>query len=376
MKNRFLVFCSMVSIIYLISGCSKNPESAEITLKDAFSGKFLIGTALCNKQLIGEDSVSVNIAVKHFNAVTAENDMKWERIHPLPNQYYFDIADKLIEFGEKNKAFIVGHTLVWHSQTPNWVFEDENGNLTTRDTLLKRMKEHIFTVVGHYRGKVNGWDVVNEAINDDGTLRQSKWMQIIGEDYMQKAFEYAHQADSSAELYYNDYSMTNELKRKAVIQLVNNLKSKGIKIDGIGMQAHYSLDYPDMNEFEQSIVDYASTGAQVMLTELDVSVLPFPTAKQSAEISMQFELSDELNPYPKELPDSVENTFIHQYSNLFQVCIKHHDKISRVSFWGVNDGQSWKNYWPIPGRTDYPLLFDRNNNPKKVVNAIIELVEI
>jgi endo-1,4-beta-xylanase len=368
----------LFSLFVLFNSCTETKKGSDISdtaLKNAYNNYFLFGTSLNKHQLAGNDTLSLQVSIKHFNAVTAENDMKWENIHPLPDQYNFEVADKLVDFAEKNNMFLIGHTLIWHSQTPDWVFEDENGNLTSRDTLLERMKDHIYTIVGRYKGKVHGWDVVNEAINDDGTLRQSKWMQIIGEDYIQKAFEFAHQADTAAELYYNDYSMTNPLKRKSVVQLIKNLNDKGIKTDGIGMQAHYGLEFPKIEEFEQSIIDFASTGAKVMLTELDVSVLPFPSQKQSADISLQYDLKDELNPFVNGLPDSVETAFINQYTNLFKICIKHKDKISRISMWGINDGQSWKNDWPISGRTDYPLLFDRKNQPKKVVNALIKLVE-
>lgn len=378
MNFKILVNIFFVSLIVLFSSCKEttnNCSISDIALKDVYKEFFLFGTALSNYQITGNDTMSLKVASQHFNAVTAENDMKWENIHPQPNQYYFEVADKLVEFAEKNNMFVIGHTLIWHSQTPSWVFEDENGNLTSRDTLLQRMKDHIFTIVGRYKGRVHGWDVVNEAINDDGSLRQSKWLQIIGEDYIQKAFEYAHQADTSAELYYNDFSMTKALKRKSVISLIENLSDKGIKIDGIGMQAHYGLEFPETEEFEQSIVEFSLTGSQIMLTELDVSVLPFPSQKQSAEISLRYELKDELNPFTNGLPDSVESAFIKKYSDLFKICIKHKDKISRVSTWGINDEQSWKNDWPIHGRTDYPLLFDRENHPKKVINALIDLVE-
>ncbi len=200
-------------------------------------------------------------------------------------------------------------------------------------------------------------------------------MQIIGKDYIRKAFEFAHEADTSAELYYNDYSMTTELKRKRVVQLVNNLNNNGTQIDGIGMQAHFGMNYFNIDEFEKSIIEYATTGAQVMLTELDISVLPFPSAGQSAEVSLKFEFQEELNPFSEGLPDSVEAGLIKTYTDIFSICKKHHEKISRITLWGINDGQSWKNHWPVPGRTDYPLLFDRNNKPKKVVKALIQIAE-
>ena len=195
--------------VLLLSSCA----SDETGLKDAFEGDFLIGTAMNMVQITGRDSLAQPFIAKHFNSVTAENCMKWERIHPEPGRYEFTLADSMVAYAMRNNMTVIGHTLVWHSQTPAWVFQDTLGNPLSRDALLEVLRDHIFTVVGRYKGKVKGWDVVNEAVNDDGSMRQTKWLQIIGEDYIEKAFQYAHEADPDAELYYNDYNNEERVKR-------------------------------------------------------------------------------------------------------------------------------------------------------------------
>lgn len=354
-------------IVFFISSCT-----SETVLKDAFKNHFLIGAALGRNQVYQKDSIALDIVARQFNTITPENDMKWENIHPGPSEFVFDHADKFVRLGEAHDMFIVGHTLVWHSQTPDWVFQQDTATQVTREMLLKSMENHIKQVVGRYKGKVNGWDVVNEALKENGELRQSKWYNIIGEDYIEKAFEFASKADPQAELYYNDYNLYNPDKREGAIMIVKNLQEKGIRIDGVGMQAHYGIDGPDIKEVEESIIAFSELGVKVMITELDISVLPFPTRQQSAEVSLNFELQEELNPYAEGLPDSIQTKYDQRYLDLFRVFLKHSDKISRVTFWGVHDGHSWKNNWPVRGRTDYPLLFDRNYQPKEVVKTIVK----
>lgn len=342
------------------------------TLKEAFAGKFLIGGAVNDSQMLGNHPNETELIVGHFNTITPENILKWEKVHPRLEQYDFAPADRLVEFAQKQNMFIVGHCLVWHSQTPRWVFEGQDGKPATRDELLARMKEHIFTVVGRYKGKIQSWDVVNEAIEDDGSLRKSKWLNIIGPDFLEKAFEYAHQADPDAELYYNDFNMWKAGKRDSVVRLVNELKSKGLRVDGIGMQGHWGLDYPPLDEAQEAMIAYASTGAKVMITELDITILPSASRNQGADIAQNFELRKELNPYPDGLPDEKQQELAKRYGEIFALFVKHADKISRVTFWGVQDGNSWRNNWPIRGRADYPLLFDRDCKPKPAFDAVIK----
>ena len=369
MEKIFLPVILLMAM--LLPSCSGEEEG----LKDAFEGDFLIGTAMNMPQITGRDTMAQPFIVKHFNSVTAENCMKWERIHPEPDMYEFTLADSMVAFAVRNNITVIGHVLVWHSQTPDWVFQDSLGNLLSRDALLERMRDHISTVVGRYRGKITGWDVVNEAVDEDGSLRQTKWLQIIGEDYIEKAFQYAHEADPDAELYYNDYNNEERAKRSGVIPIIKNLQEKGIRIDGVGIQGHWHLDSPDFTVVDESISEYAALGMQVMLTEMEINVLPTPGWLYGADISKIAQYSDSLNPYVEGLPDSVETQLNERYADLFRLLLKHREAVSRVTFWGLHDGYSWKNGWPIPGRTNYPLLFDRNYQPKPAYYAVIREAE-
>lgn len=361
----------MVATVIVLAACNKQkPE--ELTLKSALEEKFFMGTAMNTPQIMGDDTASLDLILKHFNSVVAENCMKSGPIHPEKNTYDFELADKFVEFGVQNDMYIVGHCLVWHSQAPDWFFVDEEGKDVSREVLIERMKNHIFTVVGRYKGKVDAWDVVNEAFEDDGSWRKSKFYEIIGEEFMDLAFRFAHEADPDAELFYNDYSMFHEGKRNAVTNLVKDFKQKGIRIDGIGMQAHYGLGFPALEEVEKSIVSFASSGADVHITELDIDVLPSHNWNIGADVRESFEYREKMNPYPTGLPDSVSVALNKRYLDLFNLFLKHEDKIKRVTLWGLADHHSWKNNWPVRGRTNYPLLFDREYNAKPVVQDIID----
>jgi endo-1,4-beta-xylanase len=346
-------------------------EQAPPALKDALEGSFLIGAALNPAQFTERDARDAAIVKAQFDSISPENVLKWESVHPEPGRYDFDLPDKYVAFGEKNHMFIVGHTLVWHHQTPKWVFEDAKGNPVDRETLLKRMREHIQAVVGRYKGRVNGWDVVNEALNDDGTLRQTPWLKIIGEEYIAKAFEFAHEADPKADLQYNDFSLENEAKRNGAIELIRKLRAQGVPVTGVGLQGHYNIDWPSVDQLDAAIAAFAKLGVKVMITELDVDVLPPAMQYRGADISANVELQPKLNPYTSGLPDSVQQTLAKRYSDLFGVFLQHRGVLSRVTFWGVTDAGSWLNNWPVRGRTSYPLLFDREGRPKPAFYAVI-----
>ena len=353
------------------SSCS----SEEQGLKDAFGDQMLIGTAINRIQVDGTDSLAKPFIARHFNSITPEDAMKWERIHPEPGRYEFALADSMVAFARSNGMAVIGHVLVWHSQTPAWVFQDSLGNPLTRDALLERLRDHIHTVVGRYKGQILGWDVVNEAVDEDGSMRQTKWLQIIGDDYIEKAFQYAHEADPDAELYYNDYNNEERAKREGVILIVKDLQAKGIRIDGVGIQGHWHLDSPDFAIVDESISEYAAMGMKVMITEMEINVLPTPVWLYGAEISRTAEYRDSLNPYVAGLPDTVETQLNNRYAELFALLLKQRESVTRVTFWGVHDGYSWKNNWPIPGRTNYPLLFDRYYEPKPAYYAVIRETE-
>jgi endo-1,4-beta-xylanase len=266
--------------------------------------------------------------------------------------------------------FIVGHCLVWHNQVPDWVFRDDKGNFVDRVTLLKRMHDHISTIVGRYKGRIQSWDVVNEALNEDGTLRQSPWLKIIGEDYIAKAFQYAHQADPQAQLTYNDYSLEIEAKRKGALALIAKLKAQGVPVTSVGLQGHNSLTWPSVEDQDATISAFAKLGVKVVISELDIDVLPRAAQHPSAEVSLKVLEDPKLNPYADGLPPSVQQELAQRYADLFGVYLKHRDVVTRVTFWGVTDGDSWLNDWPVKGRTSYPLLFDRSGQPKPAFQAV------
>lgn len=365
------LICAMLSAC---NNTTSEPKTADTSLKSTYKNSFLIGTAIGNGQLMQPNPITTTLIEQQFNAATPENDMKWERIHPKPGVYDFSAADKFVEFAEKNNIFITGHTLLWHSQAPDWIFEDDNGQPIARDALLARLKDHIDTVVGRYKGRVQSWDVVNEALNEDGSMRQSKWYQIIGDDMLEKAFEYAHAADPDAQLNYNDYNLNNPQKRAGVVRIVKQLQAKGLRIDGVGMQGHYSLFHPDFKEVEDSIIAYAQTGVKVMFTEVDISVLLFPEgAEAGADVNQNFALQEKLNPYNKGLTPEADASLSKRYTDLFEIFIRHEKDITRVTFWGTDDGMTWRNDWPMVGRSDYPLLFDRQSKPKAAYFAVLAL---
>jgi len=348
-------------------------RSHDLTLKTAFAGRFLIGAAVNQNQFTEQDQRGAAIVKAQFNTITSENVLKWEQVHPRLGQYDFALPDKYVAFGERNGMFVVGHTLVWHQQTPRWVFEDANGAPVSRDTLLARQRDHIQTVVGRYRGRVKGWDVVNEAVDDDGTLRKTPWLTIIGEDYIERAFEFAHEADPAAELYYNDYSVENAPKRNGVISLIRKLQAAGIRVAAVGLQGHDKMTWPTVAQQDSTLAAFAALGVKVNITELDIDVLPAATRSQSAEVTLSAEPAAELNPYAGGLPDSVQQALARRYAELFGVYMKYRDVIERVTFWGVTDGDSWLNRWPVRGRTSYPLLFDRAGQPKLAFDAVIRM---
>jgi endo-1,4-beta-xylanase len=364
LNRRFVILTAILGASLAIAAQSPT------TLKDAFRDSFYVGAAVNAGQFTGTDLRGAAIVSKQFNSITPENVLKWERVHPRPGVYDFALPDKYVEFGEKNHMFIVGHCLVWHSQVPDWVFEDEKGKPLAREALLQRMRDHIFAVVGRYKGRIASWDVVNEALNDDGSLRQTKWLQIIGEDYIAKAFEYAHQADPQAQLNYNDYSLENEAKRNGAIALIKKLQAHGIPVAVVGIQGHDSLDWPSAALEEATIEAFAKLGVKVAITELDIDVLP-PVAPGSADVSLNVKADPKLNPYVNGLPDAVQKALAERYAGLFGVYRKDRAVMSRVTLWGVTDGDSWRNDWPVVGRTSYPLLFDRMGEPKPAFDAVI-----
>lgn len=363
-----LLFSAALTIV----ACGSKTVEKEPTLKDALGEKFLIGVALNTRQASGNDTASTRIVKEHFNAIVAENCMKSAEIHPEEDRYNFTQADEFVQFGVDNNMSITGHCLIWHSQLPRWFCVDKNGENVTPEILKERMKEHIYTVVGRYKGVIKGWDVVNEAILEDGSYRKSKFYEILGEEFIPLAFQYAHEADPEAELYYNDYNEWYPEKRKTVVRLINTLKERGIRIDGIGMQGHVGMTNPPIETYQETIDDYVNAGVKVLITELDMSPLPEPRRMGGANLADMESYRKEIDPYTDGLPEDVELAWNNRMKELFDLFIKNSDHILRVTMWGVSDGDSWKNNFPVRGRTDYPLLFDRNYQPKEVVKQLIQ----
>ena len=370
MNSRTLALAGTLAVA--LAASAQQPTS----LKQAFKGDFYVGAAIDRAQAEGQDPIGDPIVASQFNSISPENDLKWIIVHPEPGQYNFGPADAYVAFGQKHHMWVVGHNLVWHNQVPAWVFRDKDGKLLTRDALLKRMHDHIFTVVGRYKGKIQSWDVVNEALNEDGTLRQSLWYKIIGPDYIAKAFEYAHQADPKAQLTYNDYNLAIHPEKLAgAIRIVKELKAQGITIDCVGMQNHDRLDSPTPEQEDSAIRALADAGVKVNISELDIDVLPPATKQNTADVSVKVAANPALNPWPRGLPADMQQKLADQYAALFRVFVKDHADISRVTFWGVDNADSWKNDWPVPGRTNYPLLFNRQGKPVAAYNAVLKVAE-
>ncbi|HET8736817.1 MAG TPA: endo-1,4-beta-xylanase [Pricia sp.] len=367
-------FLCIAIISCLLLSCSekkmKVTSDTKTSLKESFKDQFYIGTALNRFQIEETDSIMAALVRKEFNSITAENSMKSINIHPQRDSFNFEMADKFVALGEKYDMFIHGHTIIWHNQLSPWFS-------TIEDSLefATATEKHVKDLAQHFKGKLGSWDVVNEALNEDGTLRNSIFLKKMGEDYLASAFKWTAEVDPDVDLYYNDYNLTNTDKRQGAITMVKRILDQGIKVDGIGMQGHWHLNSPSLEEIEQSILDFSEIGVKVAITELDVSVLPNPWDLEGAEISQNFENKEGMNPFKNGLPDSIQVKLANRYKDIFELFLKHRDKISRVTFWGVSDGQSWLNGFPIRGRTNYPLLFDRDLKPKAAYDSILALKE-
>jgi endo-1,4-beta-xylanase len=346
--------------------------AAQSGLAELYKNDFLIGTAIGSRTLMQPDTEMHDLIAREFNQVTSENAMKWGVIHPKEDVWKFEEPDKLVDFAEKNKMQVQGHVLVWHSQVPRDIFTRPDGTQITKEHLLKRMETHIHTVVERYKGRIKSWDVVNESITPEDGFRKSKWLEICGPEFMERAFQYAHETDPQCKLIYNDYNEEDPKRRDFIVELIKEYKKKGIPIHGIGMQAHLNLDSPDLKLWEKAIEAYASVGMKISITELDVDVLPYDWGR-SAEVSTNAAYRETLNPYKDGLPKEIDDKLTRRYEEIFKILLKHRDVVDRVTFWGASDDLSWKNNFPMRGRTNYPLLFDRQHKPKNAYFAVAGL---
>lgn len=379
-KNNLkrLFHCLLLTALLFVA---EMQSSLGQSLKDAYSKAFLIGTAVNPAITSGTDKNTQEIVIKHFNSVTVENVMKAALINPRPGVYNFGPADDFVTFAEKNKMFIVGHTLVWHNQCPDWFFTNASGKPNSKEEQLERLRSHIQAVAGRYAGRVQAWDVVNEVIDNDGSYRPTTWVHSVGngDTLVKYAFKYAAQYAPNTELYYNDFNAWRPEKRDGIVRMVKMLQKEGLRIDGVGMQGHWGLHYPKTEYIEAAIDAYAACNVKVMITELDVDVLPLTREGQIIGQGMadkQFQLEEFknfLDPYRGGLPDSMQTVLTKRYEELFGIFFQRRKKIARVTVWGVHDGMSWKNDYPVPGRTNYALLWNRDKQPKPALSAILNV---
>lgn len=358
-----LITCLLLGCAGIETASAQTGQTA--SLKEVFKNDFLIGTAMDAQQIEEKDQAAGKLIKQQFNAATPENIMKAEIIHPAWGTYNFKLADKLVAYGKKNNIKINAHTLIWHSQLPGFV-----RTMQDADSVKQYFVNHITTLASRYDGKVYSWDVVNEALNEDGTMRKSIFLDKLGDDYIVEAFRLAQKAAPHTKLYYNDYNIEQPKKRAGAIALIKKIQAAGVRIDGVGIQGHWKTGAVPFNDIEESIKAFSALGVEVMFTELDLTVLPNPWDGNTAEVSATAKNSDKMNPYKNGLPDSVQQSLATDYAALFSLFSKYKKNVSRVTFWGVNDGQSWLNGWPIPGRTNYPLLFDRDFKPKPAFYSV------
>tara|TARA_Y200000002_G_scaffold133911_1_gene110400 strand:+ start:13245 stop:14363 length:1119 start_codon:yes stop_codon:yes gene_type:complete len=363
------------------------------TLKSAYEDAFLIGNIIAGgfhaeDPPYRQDDRELAILAREYNCLTSENNMKMMFVQPEEGVFNFKGTDAAVDFAESNDMLYVGHALVWHSMVPNWIFKYKNGKEVSREDLIDRMRTHIYTLVGRYKGRIKYWDVVNEAIDtkyieDPKTgknkqvafFRESPWMKIIGPEYIEMAFQFAHEADPDALLIYNDFSMFEEPKARFAAGLYCYLKSKGIAIHGIGFQGHYHLKYPSLASLQKSIDIISAVGAQISISELDVGILPLIDDYKGADVDKKVELDKKLNPYVDGVPQKILAQQAVRYRELFELFMHNRDHIERVTFWGMLDQYSWINDWPVKGRTAAPLLFDRNYDAKPAYTALKQLVK-
>ncbi|MBC7510456.1 MAG: endo-1,4-beta-xylanase [Ferruginibacter sp.] len=329
-------------------------------LKDYYHPYFTTGVAVSPQSIKNKDEVQ--LILQNFESITPENAMKMGPIHPKENEYNWKDADAIVDFAVQHHLKIRGHNLCWHEQTPNWFFKDSTGKLVTKAVLLQRLKEHISMVVNRYKGKIYAWDVVNEAIDDNPNnfFRNSLFYQVCGEDFIAKAFEYAHAADPDAILFYNDYNTERKEKTDRIYTLLKTLKEKSVPVNAIGLQGHWSIFEPVQNQLEYTIQKFASLGLTIQVTEMDVSVYKWekePRIKSATDIDI--------------LTPELEQQQTEKYKMLFSVFRKYKQYITGVTFWNISDRSTWLDTYPVRGRKNYPLLFDTRLEPKKAFWEVV-----
>jgi endo-1,4-beta-xylanase len=366
------VVCGAAVVAVLIgvavpAGAKEPSSSPATTLRQAAGDRILIGAAVMSNHL--DDPRLAGLIAEQFNCLTPENEMKPDQLQKVKGEFTFDRADKIVAFAQSHDMTVIGHTLCWHQQSPAWMYTDENKQPLPREVALENLRNHIRAVVGRYKGKVKGWDVVNEAIGDsEPYLRDTPARRAIGDDFVVKAFQFAREADPDAELYYNDYNIERPYKRDKALRLIRELKAAGVRLDGVGIQGHWLLDRTDSKDIEDGIKAFAAEGLKVMITEMDVDPLP---RKKGGGADLSATEREGLDPFKDGLPDDVQQQLATRFRELFTTFLKY-PQVTRVTLWGTHDGSSWLNNWPVRGRTNYPLLWDRDLRPKPAFEAVLQ----
>jgi len=340
--------------------------SSQPTLRQIAGPRLLIGGAIMAADL--EDPKVAQLIATELSTLTGGNEFKPDFLQREKGTFTFERADKIIAFAQQHDIKVVGHTLCWHQQTPAWMFQKPDKSPLSREEALDNLKTHIETVMKHFKGKVIGWDVVNEGIADDPKqyIRDTPARRAIGDDFIIQAFKLAHAADPDVELYYNDYNIDAPYKRDRALRLVRDLKAAGVRLDAVGIQGHWLLNSPPASEVDDAITAFAKEGVKVMITEMDVDVLPRKAA--GADISATEKAG--FDPYKNGIPADVLQAQGKRYGELFKVFMKHRSDITRITLWGIDDGRSWLNNFPVRGRTNYPMLWDRELHPKPAYEAV------
>ena len=368
--NKTLIAFALLVIILSCNASKQQQGAVNNTtakgLKDYYRKYFNVGVAVNMNSIRGDDSV---LLLREFNSITPENDLKIGPVHPTEGKYNWRNGDALVAFAQRNNLKVRGHNLVWHyaSQTPKWIFLDKDGKEASKELVLQRLKDHIFTVVNRYKGKIYAWDVANEVISDkhDEYLRPSDWYRICGEDYIIKAFQWAHEADPNALLFYNDYNEISPVKREKIHRLVKSLKDRNIPIHGVGLQAHWAINEPGRGQLDSTLSRFADLGLQLHITELDISVY------RKEHDARERKAEDANTTFTSER----EQAQIEKYKMCFELFKKYRKQITSITFWNLSDKYSWLDNFPVQNRKDYPLLFDQNLQPKKAYWEVVNIVK-
>jgi endo-1,4-beta-xylanase len=371
-KSPLPIARPVVSLLLAAVCLTSSAWAVESSLREKFQGQFLVGVAVDGTLPADYSAKELALLREQFATLTPANCMKMDPVQRLEGRFNFTMPDALVAFAASNKLKVCGHTLVWakDERTPPWIFQDGT-NAASRELLLQRMKRHIDTVAGRYRGQLISWDVVNEVL-DDGTnfIRPSKWLSIGGEEFIAQAFQFAHAADPAAVLILNDYNVEQPFKREKLLRLLRSLKDAKAPVHAVGIQGHYELDAVPYEQIEATIKAIHDLGFQVAITECDIDVIP--RSRWWADGGKRREEIAKINPYTNGCPADVLQRQAEQYGKLFAIFQRHQGAIARVTFWDLHDGRSWLNHFPWE-RANHPLLFDRDAQPKPAYRAVMSV---